>query len=110
MQCRQAGVTYGSECTIDIMKSYGDSAEENIQLSIGRIPIMVKSTKCHLYGMNAQQLIEHHEEAYEAGGFFIVNGNEKLIRMLTVPRANYVCSNDIQLPRHLSTSLSGVCF
>ena len=55
--------------------------------------------------MNAAELIQHHEEAevrggregcsylfctQEAGGYFIVNGNEKVIRMLIMQRRNYV--------------------
>lgn len=88
--CRQAGITYGSHVTVDIAKSFNGSTEEIISLSVGRIPIMVKSSGCNLHGMNAQQLVEHHEEEHEAGGFFIINGNEKMIRMLSLPRSNYV--------------------
>lgn len=40
--------------------------------------------------MTPKQMLEKHEEEYEAGGFFIINGNEKLVRMLIVPRSNYV--------------------
>lgn len=36
-----------------------------------------------------QQLVENKEESEELGGYFIVNGNEKLIRMLIVSRRNY---------------------
>ena len=35
------------------------------------------------------QLVEHKEESDEFGGYFIVNGNEKLIRMLIVSKRNY---------------------
>jgi DNA-directed RNA polymerase I subunit RPA2 len=34
-------------------------------------------------------LVQHKEESEELGGYFIVNGNEKLIRMLIVGRRNY---------------------
>ena len=33
--------------------------------------------------------MDHKEEAEELGGYFIVNGNEKLIRMLIMPKRNY---------------------
>ena len=39
--------------------------------------------------MPPDQLILHKEESEEFGGYFIVNGNEKLIRMLIVPKRNY---------------------
>ena len=35
-------------------------------------------------------LVRRHEEATECGGYFIVNGNERLIRLLVVPRRNHV--------------------
>ena len=35
-------------------------------------------------------LVRHKEEAQEFGGYFIVNGNERIVRMLIMPRRNYV--------------------
>lgn len=40
--------------------------------------------------MNQQQLVSHSEEPNELGGYFIINGLEKIIRMLIVPRRNDV--------------------
>lgn len=53
------------------------------------IPIMVKSKLCNLYGMTPEQLVKHHEEAEEMGGYYICNGNEKCCRMLVLQRRNY---------------------
>jgi DNA-directed RNA polymerase I subunit RPA2 len=36
-------------------------------------------------------LVRRGEEIGEMGGFFVCNGNEKLIRIVIAPRANYVC-------------------
>lgn len=35
-------------------------------------------------------MVEKHEESAEFGGYFIINGNERLIRYLIVPRRNHV--------------------
>jgi DNA-directed RNA polymerase I subunit RPA2 len=35
-------------------------------------------------------MIEKHEEAEELGGYFIINGIERLIRLLIVQRRNHV--------------------
>jgi DNA-directed RNA polymerase I subunit RPA2 len=40
--------------------------------------------------MYPKDLVKHHEESEEMGGYFIVNGIEKLIRLLIVPRRNHV--------------------
>ncbi len=87
-----------------------------IKQSLGNVPIMVKSKLCSLHGLSPKELIEHHEEAevnprtscnmplsygFLSGkitlnfafrkwvGYFIVNGIEKVIRLLIMPRRNY---------------------
>ena len=42
--------------------------------------------------MSSSELVRHHEEPEEFGGYFIVNGNERLIRYLILPRRNHVIS------------------
>jgi DNA-directed RNA polymerase I subunit RPA2 len=56
---------------------------------MGSIPVMVRSNRCNLYGMGALELGKHHEETEEMGGYFIVNGIERIIRMLIVGRRNH---------------------
>lgn len=48
-----------------------------------------QTNRCHLENLTPAQLVEHKEESEELGGYFIVNGNEKLIRMLILPKRNY---------------------
>uniref|UniRef100_A0A2K5D6W7 DNA-directed RNA polymerase subunit beta n=1 Tax=Aotus nancymaae TaxID=37293 RepID=A0A2K5D6W7_AOTNA len=60
-----------------------------IKQSLGYVPIMVKSKLCNLHNLPPQALIQHHEEAEEMGGYFIINGIEKVIRMLIMPRRNF---------------------
>lgn len=50
---------------------------------------MVKSNHCHLADMSEEELIKATEDPNEFGGYFIVNGNEKIIRMLIVQKRNY---------------------
>ncbi|MEK6948825.1 MAG: DNA-directed RNA polymerase subunit B'', partial [Nanoarchaeota archaeon] len=46
---------------------------------IGNIPIMLKSKWCHLHGLSKQELIEKGEDPDEPGGYFIINGTEKVL-------------------------------
>ncbi len=48
------------------------------------MPIVVRSKHCHLHGATPEQLVAMREDANEFGGYFIVNGNEKIIRMLVM--------------------------
>jgi DNA-directed RNA polymerase beta subunit len=83
---RQRNFTYSSNLTVDIIitaKTLGDDNEYAIdtkQLNgvlLGKIPIMVKSNYCILN--NKVALINGHECKYDYGGYFLINGNEKVI-------------------------------
>lgn len=53
-------------------------------MCLGDIPIMVCSKQCHLNGLGPEDMVSLHEDAGEFGGYFILNGIEKIIRMLIV--------------------------
>ena len=42
--------------------------------------------------MSSAELVKRHEEPEEFGGYFVINGNERLIRYLILPRRNHVIS------------------
>jgi DNA-directed RNA polymerase II subunit RPB2 len=46
---------------------------------IGKVPIMVRSKYCSLFDKNDHQRIDVKECTYDQGGYFIVNGGEKVI-------------------------------
>lgn len=50
----------------------------------------MRSTACHLHGMSVAQLESAGEEAHEMGGYFIVNGIERIIRLLVAQRRHYI--------------------
>src|SRR5271170_1335443 len=50
----------------------------------------IQSVRCNLRSLPSAQLVQKHEEPEEFGGYFIVNGNERLIRYLILPRRHHV--------------------
>ena len=58
-------------------------------MNLSDIPIMVRSKFCHLSKFSNKELVEHHEDCNEFGGYFIINGLEKLVRMLITPKKNH---------------------
>ncbi len=52
---------------------------ESQEQHIGDLPVMVKSDRCMLATMNPQQLIEVGEDPKDPGGYFIINGSERVI-------------------------------
>ncbi|XP_055025762.1 DNA-directed RNA polymerase I subunit RPA2 [Misgurnus anguillicaudatus] len=88
-ECRGRRCTYRGKLVADVSWSVNGVPKGIIKQSLGQVPIMVKSKLCNLHGLSPKELIEHHEEAEEMGGYFIVNGIEKVIRLLIMPRRNY---------------------
>ena len=46
---------------------------------IGEMPVMLKSKKCKLYGKSDEELIAAGEDPLDPGGYFIINGSERVI-------------------------------
>jgi len=88
--CRTAHVTYAGMLRGKFVCQVGETGEgESADVDLGNIPVMVRSKTCNLGGLSPKELIRAGEDESERGGYFILNGNEKVIRMLVMPRANY---------------------
>ncbi len=61
---------------------HGDERQEPIITTIGQLPIMVGSLSCNLFGMDDAQRVSHGEDAFDPGGYFIVNGTERVLMTL----------------------------
>ncbi|MCJ1297968.1 DNA-directed RNA polymerase I subunit RPA2 [Hypocenomyce scalaris] len=88
-ECRERHATYRGRLRARVeYRVNGGDWQESLR-ELGQVPIMLKSNRCHLEKCTPAQLVQHKEESEELGGYFIVNGIEKLIRMLIVSRRNY---------------------
>src|SRR3989338_5913776 len=77
---RLRNLTYSAPIYVELTINYGGQTDSS-EVEIGRIPIMVRSTGCNTYGMNREQLRENYMDALDPGGYFIVNGNERVMVM-----------------------------
>ncbi|KAL4402349.1 ribonucleoside binding protein [Malassezia pachydermatis] len=89
-ECRNRLVSYRGRLTARITWSVNYGPEQSEIRDMGQVPVMVGSNRCNLRGMSSDELISHHEEPNEMGGYFIINGNERLIRFLILSKANHV--------------------
>ena len=48
-------------------------------IHIGDIPVMAKSEACILRNLSQEKLIDYAEDPYDPGGYFIINGSERVI-------------------------------
>nr|XP_042900006.1 DNA-directed RNA polymerase I subunit RPA2 isoform X2 [Parasteatoda tepidariorum] len=88
-ECRSRCVSYKAPFTITVAWSLNGYLQEYIERLVGEIPVMVKSQACNISKMKPKELIAVGEEENEFGGYFIINGLEKVIRLLIMQRRNY---------------------
>ncbi|EMF13019.1 DNA-directed RNA polymerase I subunit beta [Sphaerulina musiva SO2202] len=89
VECRERHVTYRGRFRGRLEWRINDGPWKESPRDFGMLPIMLRSNRCHLEGLSPKKLVNAREETEELGGYFIVNGIEKLIRMLIVNRRNY---------------------
>ncbi|PVI07525.1 putative DNA-directed RNA polymerase I subunit beta [Periconia macrospinosa] len=88
-ESRETHRTYKGKMTARIQWKINNGDWQEQVRDLGYVPIMLRSSRCHLEKMSPAQLANAKEETEEFGGYFIVNGIEKIIRMLSVTRRNY---------------------
>lgn len=87
---REQGVTYGIDLWIDMImldennQKFMEKGEVNTKyikknVHIANIPLMLKSKFCVLRGKTKMELAMYGEDPNDPGGFFIVEGNEKIV-------------------------------
>eukprot|EP00127_Corallochytrium_limacisporum_P003379 Clim_evm7s149 gene=Clim_evmTU7s149 len=88
-ECRERAATYRARLQVKIIGNINDGEDIDMTRSAGQIPIMLQSSRCNLQGLEENDVIRHGEDAADPGGYFIINGNEKIVRLLILPRRNY---------------------
>ena len=72
-------MTYAAPIVVDVKYRKGNRILKNVNIPIGRIPIMLRSANCHLTGKSEDDLVAMDECPVDPGGYFIVRGQEKVI-------------------------------
>ncbi|KAI9803755.1 MAG: DNA-directed RNA polymerase I subunit RPA2 [Sarcosagium campestre] len=88
-ECRERHASYRGKFSVRLEFKVNDGAWKEIIRELGNLPIMLKSSRCHLEKLTPAKLVRSKEESEEQGGYFIVNGIEKIIRMLIVGKRNH---------------------
>jgi DNA-directed RNA polymerase II subunit RPB2 len=84
-EARQRDLTYDAPVyvtittTMDPGGNLDPEVERHIRVVIGRIPIMSRSSHCHLTDMTPHARIKAGECEYDSGGYFIVKGKERVL-------------------------------
>ncbi|MCX6777498.1 MAG: DNA-directed RNA polymerase subunit B'' [Candidatus Micrarchaeota archaeon] len=80
MEARLRDLTYAAPVFLEITPVVHGVEQRGIsEVFIGELPVMVKSKLCHLEGMSDEELVEAGEDATDPGGYFIINGSERVL-------------------------------
>jgi len=80
MVAKLRNLTYSASVYVDLSVKYGEQTDDT-EVEVGRIPIMVGSAACTTKGMTKEELKENFMDPLDPGGYFIINGNERVIVM-----------------------------
>jgi len=90
------GLTYSAPLYLTISTLIGSQKEE-FEVQIAKMPIMLRSEKCILKNKSIDELAELGEDPYEPGGYFIVNGTEKVVVLIEDLALNKFFIDDIEV-------------
>ncbi|WP_136603087.1 DNA-directed RNA polymerase subunit B'' [Salinigranum halophilum] len=83
-EARLRNITYAAPVFMEMSIVRGGEEEEEVVLDstetkVGRMPIMVGSRKCNISELSDADLVEIGEDPVDPGGYFIVNGSERVL-------------------------------
>jgi len=78
-ECRLRDITYSAPIKVDVEYTVGAARKLRRGLVVGRMPVMLRSSKCMLHGRSERELASMGECPVDPGGYFIVKGQEKVI-------------------------------
>ena len=82
MIARLRNITYAAPLYLHVTVYVDGEERRRERVFIGMLPIMVRSSKCVLSRVNSEEeLVKLGEDPYDPGGYFIVNGSERVIVM-----------------------------
>ena len=79
LECRLRNLTYAAPIYLTLIPVENGIEREPIEVVIGEMPIMLRSIKDPLSRLSEEELVRLGEDPKDPGGYFIVNGSERVI-------------------------------
>ncbi|MBS3068175.1 DNA-directed RNA polymerase subunit B'' [Candidatus Micrarchaeota archaeon] len=80
LEARLRNLTYASPIFLEIIPVFnGVERPTYSDVFVGELPIMVKSKLCYLANMSENDLVQNGEDGDDPGGYFIINGSERVL-------------------------------
>ncbi|MCK4433494.1 MAG: DNA-directed RNA polymerase subunit B'', partial [Methanomicrobia archaeon] len=79
MEAKLRDLTYAAPLFLEVYPVVNEEKLTPVEVNIGELPIMAKSKICLLNKMDKEELIFNKEDSIDPGGYFIINGSERVI-------------------------------
>jgi len=86
-EARLRSLTYSAPVFVELNVKFEEQSD-SAEVEIGRIPVIVRSDICSTHGMDKEELIKNLLDPLDPGGYFIINGNERIMIMTEDLAAN----------------------
>ncbi len=89
-EARLRGLSYTAPLYLEMSLVEQGKEKPPEEVYIGEFPVMVRSEACRLYGLSEEELIKRGEDPLDPGGYFIINGSERVIVAQEDLVSNYI--------------------
>ena len=79
MEARFRNLTYAAPLALEMTPVIDGREQEPELVLIGDLPVMLKSKLCILSQLTDEELIEYGEDPHDPGGYFLINGSERVV-------------------------------
>ncbi|HMH09062.1 MAG TPA: DNA-directed RNA polymerase subunit B'', partial [Candidatus Nitrosopolaris rasttigaisensis] len=79
MEARLRNLTYASPIMLECSIVEDGKILESRFIHVGDMPVMVKSNACILHNLPDTKLVELGEDPRDPGGYFVINGSERVV-------------------------------
>jgi len=104
LETRIRDLTYASPMYVEMTPILNGIESETIWVNFGDLPIMLKSKVCPLSIMTQKELIEAGENPDDPGGYFIINGTERVLVLIEEIAPNRIIVEKSNIPNVTETA------
>ncbi|MDO8660974.1 MAG: DNA-directed RNA polymerase subunit B'', partial [Candidatus Woesearchaeota archaeon] len=90
VEARLRKISYAAPIFLEVSAHINEVQRETFTTQIGSLPVMLKSNYCHLNKLSREELIAKGEDPDDAGGYFIINGTERVLVNIEDLSSNHV--------------------
>jgi len=81
-EARLRNLTYAAPMILEMTLHRGEEQFPVQETTIGQLPVMIGSESCNLHGLSEEERTQQGEDPCDPGGYFIVNGTERVLMTL----------------------------